>query len=169
MNDPPIIGERARTNNPALKPLEFLLGEWRTTGSHPERAGKVLNGSTSFSWHEGGAFLIMRTQVDEPGFPDGVAVIGSDNVVGTLTMMYFDERGISRAYDVMVGNRTVTWRRDDQKLSQSNTIMAEDDGDTLVGKGRISQNGGAWSDDLSQTFHRRARLDSARMAQPSGA
>jgi len=121
-------------------------------------AGKVLKGSSSFSWHEGGAFLIMRTQVDEPEFPDGVAIIGSDNVVGTLTMIYFDERGISRVYDVTVGDRTVTWRRDDQKLSQTNTIMAERGGDTLVGKGRISQHGGAWSDDLSQTFYRRPRL-----------
>ncbi len=152
-----IIGAKAQIPNPALKPLEFMLGEWRTTGSHPAMAGKVLNGRTSFRWHEGGAFLMMRTQVDEPEFPNGVAIIGSDDVAGTFAMTYFDERGISRHYEVTVGDRTVTWRRDDPKLSQSNTITAEDDGNTLVGKGRMSQNGGAWGDDLSQVFHREAR------------
>jgi hypothetical protein len=154
MNELPSIGVKAKISNSALKPLEFLLGEWRTTGSHPERAGRVLSGRTSFQWHEGGAFLIMRTQIGEPEFPDGLAIIGSDNVAGTFTMTYFDERGISRVYDMTVGDRTVTWSRDDPKFSQSNTITADASSNTLVGKGRMSKDGGAWGDDLSQVFHR---------------
>jgi hypothetical protein len=152
------IGVKAQIFNSALRPLEFLLGEWRTTGSHPERPGRILNGRTSFHWHEGGAFLMMRTQIDEPEFPDGLAIIGSDNVAGTFTMTYFDERGISRLYDVTVRDRTVTWRRDDPKFSQSNTITADDTSNTLVGKGRMSKDGGTWGDDLSQVFHRDARF-----------
>src|SRR4051794_37485963 len=91
-----VIGAEALIPNPALKPLEFLIGEWSTTGSHPMVPGKVLRGRTCFAWHEGGAFLIMRSQVDEPRFPSGLAIIGSDNVAGTFAMIYFDERGISR-------------------------------------------------------------------------
>jgi hypothetical protein len=156
MHEADFIGVRAQIINSALKPLEFLLGEWRTTGTHPAMPDKVLNGRASFRWHEGGAFLIMRTQVDEPEFPDGLAIIGSDNVAGTFTMTYFDERGISRIYAVTVGERTVGWRRDDRELAQSITITANDDG-TLVSKGRMSQNGGDWGDDLSQVFHRDGR------------
>jgi hypothetical protein len=156
MHGADIIGAKAQIVNPALKPLEFLLGEWRTTGTHPAMPDKVLNGRASFRWHEGGAFLIMRTQVNEPEFPDGLAIIGSDDIAGTFTMTYFDERGISRIYAVTVGDRTVEWRRDDRALAQSMTITAKDDG-TLMSKGRMSQDGGVWSDDLSQVFHREAR------------
>src|SRR3954470_2598898 len=101
------IGAEALIPNPALKPLEFLVGEWRTTGTHPLVPGQALSGRTSFAWHEGGAFLIMRSEVDHPQFPSGVAIIGSDDVAGSFVMLWFDERGISRHYDVTVGERMV--------------------------------------------------------------
>ena len=94
----------------------------------------------------------MRTEVDEPQFPGGVAIIGS-GVAGNSTMLYFDERGVARLFDVTLGDRTLTRRRDDPDFAQSATITAED-GDRLVSKGRMSKKGGAWTDDLSQTFER---------------
>jgi hypothetical protein len=48
----------------------------------------------------------------------------------------------------------VTWRRDDPSFAQSVTINAEKGGDALVSKGRMSQKGGPWEDDLSQVFGR---------------
>jgi hypothetical protein len=148
------IGAEALIPNPALAPLAFLIGEWRTAGSHPQVPGKVLDGRASFAWHEGGAFLIMRGEIDEPLFPSGIAIIGSDDVAGTFAMTYFDERGISRLYQVTIGDRTLTWRRDDSDFSQSATITAENGGDTLVSKGRMSEKGGLWVDDLSQVYTR---------------
>jgi hypothetical protein len=147
------IGKRAQIANPALQPLEFLIGRWRTIGSHPQVPDKALHGRTSFAWHEGGAFLIMRTEVDEPQFPNGLAIIGSDDSAGKFIMSYFDERGTSRIFQVMVGNGTVTWHRDDPKFSQLTVITAEA-GDTLIGKGRMSKDRGAWVDDLSQVYER---------------
>lgn len=149
-----IIGAEALIPNPALQPLAFLIGEWRTTGSHPLVPGETLEGRTSFAWHEGGAFLVMRSDVDEPRFPSGVAIIGSDDVAGTFAMTYFDERGVSRLFEVTVGERTVTWRRDDPTFAQSLTITADSGSDALVSKGRMSQGGGPWLDDLSQRFTR---------------
>jgi hypothetical protein len=148
------IGARVLVPNPALARLAFLIGEWRTAGSHPEVPGKTLEGRTSFAWHEGGAFLIMRAEIDEPRFPGGVAIIGSDDVAGTFAMTYFDERGISRLFQVTVGDRSVSWRRDDPSFAQSTTIAAEDGGARLVSKGRMSIKGGPWGDDLSQVFTR---------------
>lgn len=150
---PPAIGAKALVPNPALQPLTFLIGEWRTVGTHPLLPGETLIGRTSFAWHEGGAFLIMRGQIDEPRFPDGVAIIGSDGG-GGFAMSYFDERGVSRLFAVTVGDGTLTWHRDDPKLAQSVTITAGADGDTLTSGGRMSQDGGPWSDDLSQHFMR---------------
>ncbi|MEO7505156.1 MAG: hypothetical protein ABIT69_08250 [Sphingomicrobium sp.] len=124
MTDPASPGARALIPNPALRPLEFLIGEWRTTGTHPLVPGKSLSGRTSFAWHEGGAFLAMRSEVVDPRFPDGVAIIGSDADAGTFVMTYFDERGVSRLLEVTVGDRSVTWRHDDPKLAQTLTITA---------------------------------------------
>jgi hypothetical protein len=149
-----VPGARALIPNPALEPLRFLVGDWRTEGTHPMLPGETLSGRTSFSWHEGGAFLIMRSQVDRPKFPDGVAIIGSDGVSGKFAMIYFDERGVSRLLDVTVGDRTVTWRHDDPEFAQSLTIAAE--GDRLVSTGGMSKKGGEWEDDLSQVFTREA-------------
>ena len=147
-------GARALVPNPALGPLGFLVGEWRTAGTHPMVPGETLTGRTVFSWHEGGAFLIMRSQVDRPEFPDGVAIIGSDGGSGRFAMIYFDERTVSRILDVTVGDRSVTWRHDDPEFAQSLTIAAEGDG--LVSIGRMSKKGGEWEDDLSQVFTREA-------------
>lgn len=144
-------GAKAVIPNPALEPLGFLLGEWRTTGTHPLVPGAPLCGRTSFARHEGGAFLLMRSQVDHPQFPDGLAIIGSSDS-GRFVMIYFDERGVSRIYEVSIGAGTVTWRRDDPDFSQSTTITA--DGDRLVGTGRMTDESGKWVDDLSQVFVR---------------
>lgn len=71
-------------------------------------------------------------------------------------MVYFDQHGISRSYDVTVGNRMVTWKCDDWQLAQTNTIVAGRDENILIGRSRMSQHDGAWGDDLSQAFHRYA-------------
>src|SRR4051794_25693663 len=86
------IGIEAQRPNPALEPLAPLLGDWRTTGTHPLVPGTTFHGRTSFTWHEGGAFVLMRSEIDEPGIPSGVAVIGSDDAARTLTMVCLDER-----------------------------------------------------------------------------
>ena len=153
MSEAPIGGE-ALIRNQALEPLAFLVGEWRTSGSHPFMPGRPLHGRTSFAWHEGGAFLIMHSEVDAPEVPSGVAIIGSDDTNGQLMMSYFDERGVSRLYEVEAGDRRVIWRRENPKMSQTMTIVADATGDRLQAQGRLAENGGAWQDDLQLTYER---------------
>jgi len=153
MTESASVGPRSAVPNPALEPFRFLIGDWRTSGSHPAVPGRSLEGRTSFSWHHGGAFLLMRSEVDEPGFPDGIALIGTDDGSGRHAMIYFDERAVSRVYQVTIGDEAVTWSRDDPELAQSVTIRAQPGGE-LVSVGRMSQRGGPWGDDLSQTFTR---------------
>ena len=103
------IGPEAQRPNPALEPLSRLVGVWRTTGTHPLVPGTTFHGRTSFEWHEDGAFMLMRSEIDEPEIPSAVAVIGSDDAAGTFTMIYFDERDISRRYTVEVADGEVRW------------------------------------------------------------
>jgi len=79
--------------NPALTPFSVLVGTWSYVGTHPLVPNATFHGRTSFEWIEGGAFMIMRSEIDEPGIPSGVAIVGSDDATGESFMLYFDERG----------------------------------------------------------------------------
>ena len=148
------IGSEALRPNPALEPLAPLVGEWRTTGTHPLVPGTTFHGRTSFAWHEGGAFLLMRSEIDEPEVPSGVAVIGSDDAAGTFTMMYFDERGVSRQYTVEVAEGEVSWHRDEAGFAQRMVFTIAADGGRLDAQGRMARNGGSWEDDLQLSYER---------------
>lgn len=148
------VGTEALKPNPALRPFEALVGEWQTTGTHPMVPGRTFHGRTSFAWHEGGAFMIMRTEIDEPEIPSGVAVFGSDDAAAMFFMLYFDERGVSRKYDATMTGNVLRWRREDPSLSQRFTITLEDSGARMIGKGQMSRNGGDWEGDLSLTYVR---------------
>lgn len=148
------IGREAQRRNPALEPLAPLVGEWRTTGTHPLVPGTTFHGRTSFAWHEGGGFLVMRSEIDEPEVPSAVALIGSDDAAGTYTMIYFDERDISRRYSVEVADGQVSWRRDEAGFAQRMVLTIAADGNRLVAQGTMARDGGAWEDDLQLTYDR---------------
>jgi hypothetical protein len=146
------IGAKACKPNAALKVFEPLIGEWRTTGSHPYFPDVELHGRTSFEWIEGGAFLMMRSEIDHPKFPDGIVIFGSDDAAGTYHMIYSDERGVSRKQEVTIAGSRLTWWRDDPHLSQRYTVDIEKD--RLVSRGEMSRDGGDWEDDLSLTYEK---------------
>lgn len=148
------IGRDAQRRNPALEGLAPLVGEWRTTGAHPLIPGTTFHGRTSFAWHEGGAFLIMHFEIDEPEIPDAVAVIGSDDAAGTCTMIYFDERDVSRRYSVEIDDGQVSWHRDEAGFAQRMVLSIAPGGDRIEAQGRMSHDGGAWEDDLRLTYER---------------
>ncbi|MFY9531350.1 MAG: hypothetical protein WAR24_20775 [Candidatus Acidiferrales bacterium] len=148
------IGSAALIPNPALQPFKILVGEWKTTGSHPYLPGTTLHGRTSFDWLEGGSFLIMRSEIDDPNFSSGVAIFGSDDVAKKYSMLYFDERGVSRKYDVTMTGNQLKWWRDDPSFPQRFTIAIEDDGNNMVGVGEMSPEGATWERDIAPTFVR---------------
>jgi len=148
------IGAEALQHNPSLEPLACLIGEWRTTATHPMAPGVTFHGRTSFTWHLGGAFVLVRSEVDEPGIPSGLALIGSDDDARTLTMIYFDERGVSRRYAVEVAEDQITWHRDEGGFAQRMTISPSADNDRLEATGTMSRDGGPWEDDLQTSYER---------------
>lgn len=147
-------GHKAQIPNPALTPFGRLVGDWKTAGRHPSLPDKTLAGKSSFSWIEGGAFLRWHSEMDEKGFPAGIALFGSDEATGEFFMLYFDERKISRKYQVSLDNNVLTWWRNAPGFSQRYTWTITDNGDTIIGKGELCQDGTTWEKDLDQTFTR---------------
>ena len=146
------IGHEAAIPNPALAPLSFLLGEWRIEGSHPLIPG-TIHGRTSFAWSDGGAFLVMRSEIDEPGIPSGIAIFGTDDDSKECSMLYFDERGVSRRYVVALRSDEWQWWRDSPGFSQRFSAQVIDDGKRMVGQGQLNR-GSGWEPDLQLTYTR---------------
>jgi hypothetical protein len=113
-----------------------------------------LHGSVTFEWIDNGAFLRMSSTVDHPQVPDGITVFGSDNDAKHITMLYFDERNISRKYDVSFERNVLTWWRDDPKFSQRFVVTIADDGNTMKGKGEMCRDGKTWEGDIELVYSR---------------
>jgi hypothetical protein len=148
------VGQEALKANPALRVLEGLVGTWATVGTHPYLPGKTLHGRATFEWIEGGAFLRWRSEIEEPEVPSGVAIFGSDDATGEYHMLYFDERYVSRKFDISIEHNGVRMQRSSADFSQRMVLTVADDGRTMVSKGEMSRNGGAWEPDLELTYSR---------------
>ncbi|MEO8607138.1 MAG: hypothetical protein ABI690_04620 [Chloroflexota bacterium] len=139
--------------NPALESFSILVGEWDTVGTHPLLPG-TLHGHTSFEWIEGGAFLRMVSEIEEPRVPTTIAIFGSDNVLETYFMLTFDERGISRKHDMTLSDKTWKWWRNAPKFSQRFTGTFADDGNTIIGVSELCEDDVTWKRDLALTYTR---------------
>jgi hypothetical protein len=148
------VGHEALKPNPALRALEVLVGSWDTVGTHPFLPGKTLHGKAAFEWIEGGAFIAMSSEIDEPEIPSGIAIFGSDDAAPDHYMLYFDERDVSRKYDWSIEHNVLRWHRHSPDFSQRMELTIADDGTTIVGRGEMRRNGGAWEPDLELTYSR---------------
>jgi hypothetical protein len=145
---------KATIPNPFLKPLSSLVGTWQTIGVHPLLPGVTLHGHANFAWIEGGAYLRMSTDMDDPQVPAGVAIFGSDDEAGQIDMLYFDERQVSRHYQVRLSEDECTWWRDHPGFSQRFTLKIDPESNIMVGEGELSRDGTTWEGDLTLTYTR---------------
>jgi hypothetical protein len=148
-----LAGE-AMIPNPRLAVFKPFIGAWTTEGSHSMMPGIRLHGRTIFEWHEGGGFLCVRSEIDEPGIPSAVALIGSDDEAGALTMLYFDERTVSRRFDVAMEGSVLRWWRSAPGFSQRYVLTASPDGDALRGVSSLSKDDVSWEQDLELRYAR---------------
>ncbi len=140
--------------NPALKPFSVLIGNWNTAGTHGLLPDTILNGRTSFEWLENGAFLMMRSEINDPRFPSAIAIFGSDDSEGEVYMLIFDERGVSRKYEVSLRDNIWKWWRNASGFFQRYEGMIVDNGKTIISRGELSKDGISWEKDLDLTYKR---------------
>jgi len=140
--------------NKALAPFARLIGRWKLSATHPMLPGEQFHGEASFEWVDDGAFVAWRSKIDDARFPVGLAVIGSDDERGEYFMLYFDDRGVSRRYDLVVDGNSISWSRNAPSLSQRHTWTIAEDGNAFVAKGQMSRNGGPWEGDLQAECRR---------------
>lgn len=140
--------------NPALELFSVLIGEWETVGKHRLLPDTTLHGRTSFEWLEGGAFMMMRSEMDDPNIPTAIAVLASDDALGTYFMLTFDERGISRKHEMTLRDNVWNYWRDAPGFSQRFTGTFTDEGNTITGVSELSEDDSSWKRDLELTYTR---------------
>jgi len=105
---------------------------------------QILNGKSSFKWIEGGAFLIWYSEIDEAHFPGSVAIFGSDDATEAFFMLYFDERKVSRKYEVSFQDNVLKWWRNAPGFSQRYIWTFTEGGNTIMGKESWAQMARFW-------------------------
>ena len=158
---------KSATTEPALRPLNRLIGHWTTEATHPAVPGVIVRGTTTFEWLEGERFLISRARTDHPDFPDAICIIGfagRDRAVtdeaaqavpeDQLSMQYFDSRGVHRVFDVTADDDGWRATRAAPGFSQRFTNTFTEGGDTIVGRTQLCEDDLHWKDDLQITYRR---------------
>ena len=100
--------------DPALEPLEALVGEWEMEAGPPDGPPWPGEARVAFEWLEGRRFLIQRWSIDLPEAPNGIAIIGLRDAPASAEAVaeavadsdapyrqhYFDSRGVHRIYEM---------------------------------------------------------------------
>jgi hypothetical protein len=122
-----------------LSKLEILVGEWKPVVPGMDD----VSAHVTFEWLEGGGFLVQRSTIDRPEFPNGVMVIGATGPDGGLQQHYFDSRGVHRVYEMTLEGGVWTLWREGPDWPQRYVGEFSDDGDTITGRWERGESLGA--------------------------
>jgi hypothetical protein len=144
------------TGNPALKDLERLVGDWdmELFGASflPDPEARV-RGSAAFKWMLGGALLVMSQGA---GTPTATWAIGRDESSEDYVVLYFDNRGVSRVYEMSFSERVWRMWRDNPGFSQRFEGTVSEDGRTIDAAWQKSVDGVEWEHDFNLTYTKAA-------------
>jgi hypothetical protein len=150
-----------QTLNPTLKQLDALVGEWEMQASI---GGQPLGKSRArFEWLEGGAFLVEHADTvpaNSPLPPEWVAnspfpittLFGLDDATERFCMLYADNRGLFRIYQMSIGDGVWKVWRDAPGFFQRFTGTFGDDGSSITAYWEWSSDGSTWERDFDLEY-----------------
>ena len=148
----------SHNQNPALKHLEVLVGDWEmelSDASFLPRPSDTAKGLISFQWVQDGAFLLMRMGDQPPGPLAAMWLISRDESTPDYTVLYYDNRGVSRVYEMSFADGVWKIWREAPGFSQRFDGRFSDDGNTVTASWEKSLDGTKWEHDFNVTYTRR--------------
>lgn len=152
--------DEAEKENPYLVQLNILVGDWQvriTNASFLPSREAIIDGWMSVKWLEGGAFLIMRSQINSTVPRVSVSVISRDMQEKEYRVLYYDERGVSRNFDMSFHEGLWKMWRD----ASGEPFFQRFEGQMSPGANEIealwerSPDGRIWEHDFDMTYTRR--------------
>lgn len=141
--------------NAALQQLEGLVGEWALTMTHAwflDDPDLEVEGQATVAWL-GEAFLELRATL---GTAEGTWhwIVGRSDARDQLVLLYHDERGVLRVFEMTFGDGAWTLVREDPDFHQR--FVANVGPDRIDGRWEASEDAGAtWRKDFDLIFERR--------------
>jgi hypothetical protein len=142
--------------NPALENIEFLTGAWvmeLSNASFLDDPKTVVHGSATFEKLEGGDFLVMRQGAKGEGMW-ATWLIGRDEDSPNYTVLYFDNRRISRVYEMSFEKDVWKIWRDAPGFSQRFVGTVSADKKTIKAHWESSKDGKTWEHDFDLVYTR---------------
>ena len=151
---PPSLASR----HPA-KDLRRLAGSWALQVFFPG-VFEPLHGTVTFRWLQKNALMVMRSSVrgaqrGKAGPPTSTSVLGADDVHNSYTMLYSDERGVTREYAMKLTRATWTLERKAPRFSQRFTGRFASNGRMIQGWWEKSTDGRRWKHDLLMVYKKK--------------
>jgi len=143
------------THNPALKPLEELVGDWEmelSNASFLPRPSDTVKGSVSFEWVQDGAFLVMRMGDKPPSPHAALWLIDRDESAPNYTVLYYDARSVSRVYEMNFSESVWKMWRESPGFWQRYEGTLSNDGTTITAHWEKSSDGTKWEHDFDVTY-----------------
>ena len=133
--------------NPALDNLGRLVGKWEVELAFPNDPSNLMHVQVAFDWLEEGAFVIEH-------FATSTWIIGPDDTNDSYSVLYHDERGVSRVYQMSLDNATWKMWRNSPGFSQRFEGKFSQAGDTITACWEKSFDGSTWEHDFDLTYQR---------------
>ena len=144
-------------SNPALADLGLLIGQWEMELSNAAflpNSSDTLKGGVSFEWLEAGAFLIMRMGEKISQAPSAIWLIHRDEGNSDYKAFYYDDRKVSRIYEMSFSNKVWKMWRQSPDFSQRFEGNIADDGNKILAHWEKSDDGHTWEHDFDITYSR---------------
>ena len=134
-------------SNPALHNLSRLVGKWEVELAFPSDPSNKTHVQVAFDWLEDGAFAIEH-------FATSTWIIGPDDSNDTCSVLYHDERCVSRVYEMSLDNATWKVWRNSPGFSQRFEGNFSEAFDTITDRWEKSFDGSTWEHDFDLTYKR---------------
>jgi hypothetical protein len=138
--------------NPVLKDLGPLIGEWNIEITFPNDPPGTVFGRAIFEWFDDGSFLLIRSGNNTGGPPQSVSMVSRDDTLEAYTMLYFDDRGVSRIYNMSFKDNVWKQWREAPNFLQRFTGTLSADGKTISAEWQNSPDGVIWAHDFYLTY-----------------
>ena len=134
-----------------------MHGEWEmqlSNASFLPDPSATIKGNVSFDWLEGGAFLIMRMG-DPSSSPGAIWLINRDESSSDYKVFYYDDRKVSRIYDMSFSDNVWKLWRHSPNFSQHFEGQISNDGNKIMAKWEKSSDGQKWEHDFDVMYTRK--------------
>jgi hypothetical protein len=119
----------------------------------PDRSA-TAKGEVSFQWLEHGAFLIMRMGGDPSNSQGAIWLINRDESSSDYKVFYYDDRKVSRIYEMSLSDNLWKLWRQSPNFSQRFEGKISKDGNKILAKWEKSEDGQNWKHDFDVTYIR---------------